>query len=167
MGEYFVFKLLEKHAGPAFGFENWTSELRHKVVEQFSEWRREDPGKEYADFTFTDTSHDLTRWLVEQDVPSAAAWLPEHTTYHVEVKSTRGSCDEAFHMSGLQMAEARRMSIAAAKGYDKHNAIDVYLLFRVYNLANTLDAKLEVRADPWKMINEGDVDVRGWLLSLR
>ena len=166
MGEYFVFKLLENHAGPTFGFLNWTSELRHQIVEEFGEWQREEPDKEYADFTYTDTSHDLTYWLREQGVPGALDWFVERPTYHIEVKSTSGPCDLSFHMSKLQMKEARRMS-SKERAEGENGALDIYLLFRVYNLARAADTRFEIKADPWRLLTEEELDVRGWILSLK
>jgi hypothetical protein len=157
MGECFVFKLLEKHAGPAF-------------VEQFGEWRREDVTKEHADFTYADTDHHLSHWLsdwlAEQGLSGTFDWLVKRPKYHIEVKSTTGSYEEPFQMSSLQMAEARRMSPTENPDTGK-DAIDFYLLFRVYNLSSPADTRFEIRVDPWKLFKKDDLEVKGWLLALK
>ena len=83
-----------------FGPDNWTSELRAQVP-GFAPFR----AQAYADFTYPDSYGQLTRtWFGPE---KAAAWQGRWSRYYIEVKSSRGGVEEAFHMSRFQMATVR------------------------------------------------------------
>lgn len=59
---------------------------------------------DYADFTIVDSNavDKFTDWLVTGGHAEAAEWKGKEITYHIEVKTTTGGCNDAFTMSNNQ-----------------------------------------------------------------
>ena len=59
----------------------------------------------YSDFTVkhSSISRHITGWLIAGGFSIAEKWKHEHVAYHLEVKSTVGTCDEPFIMSPNQV----------------------------------------------------------------
>lgn len=164
-GEFYVFELLKSVAGSEFQIENWTSELRHLARPGVTAWEPDDPDTVYTDFTFNDASHNLTKWLVEQQVEGAKQWLLKRPTYHIEVKSTADTANQPFHMSNSQMAHACQMADTDQDCQD----VDIYLCFRVSELTNTAGLSLTILTNVWKQFTENKLHVQaqgGWVLTL-
>ena len=79
----------------------WTSHSRSRYgLPIFSELERD-----YADFTVRDAHvvQGITNWLMLSGFTEADAWNGRELTYHFEVKTTTGSCEEPFMMSNNQL----------------------------------------------------------------
>jgi hypothetical protein len=87
---YFLEKL------PGFGPDNWTSELRC-----YAPGMTPYEGSSVLDFIYHDNEGILTKlWLGEDKMEE---WRDQWPAYHVEVKGTSGTAQEAFHISRRQL----------------------------------------------------------------
>lgn len=61
--------------------------------------------KDYADFTYPDTTGSLTQILCTRGWDRAEHWLENFSsiTYHLEVKATTEKLEEPFYMSNNQI----------------------------------------------------------------
>lgn len=53
----------------------------------------------YSDFTLRDTAKEFSDLLRDRGDLYSDRWADSNTTFHIEVKSTTGACDEPFYMS--------------------------------------------------------------------
>jgi hypothetical protein len=179
-GENFVADLLLRifKIGPVLGRTNvrindaetkflqriWTSELRHVAKPTLTEWTPE--GKAvHADFTLKGKNGLLRQWLADKVNGEHVEWN-DNTTFHIEVKTTRGVMTNEFHMSELQVKMAKDIAVDS-------EGQAAYLIFRVadmYALKVGREPKLKVIASPWHKYVDDEVDVRipeGWVVRLR
>lgn len=81
----------------------WTSHTSAK----YTDLTFDGDDSQFADFTIRDFSGRFTAWLVERGCEQAESWsrtkIADGITYSIEVKSTYGPHDEAFHMSQNQI----------------------------------------------------------------
>ncbi|KAK4167849.1 hypothetical protein QBC43DRAFT_285162 [Cladorrhinum sp. PSN259] len=115
-GEKYIFELLKRHGIPGWSAQNWTSKFRGREYEAFTDWEGD-----YADFTYPDQEGHM-RGLVA----SQGALLPhwQHgATYHLEVKSTTGNCENMVHVSPDQVRKMRLY---------ENDPLNAYILVRVY-----------------------------------
>lgn len=157
-GELKVFRTLQSIFSGRLSESCWTSELRELAGDEFSRWTPEDPEAVYCDFTVQDVEGCLAAWLAKGGFP-----VPENhgdLTYHIEVKSTAGSCDEPFHMSALQMNRCKELSMASKDW----GGGEVFVIFRLYDLAH--GGGLMVYVDTWSKIIDGSLEREpdGWLV---
>lgn len=63
------------------------------------------PEGKYSDFTIKDrdVSRRITEWLIDGGFALAENWIGENMVYHLEVKTTMGTCDEPFMMTTNQV----------------------------------------------------------------
>jgi hypothetical protein len=157
-GELKVFRTLQNILGGDLNESCWTSELREAAGDEFSRWTPEDLEAVYGDFTVQDVEGRLAAWLVQEGFPIPD--YPGNLTYHIEVKSTAGSCDEPFHMSAIQMSKCKELSVAS----EDWSGQDIFVIFRLYDLAQ--GGGLMVYVDPWTKISEGSLacEPDGWLI---
>ena len=62
--------------------------------------------RDFADFTYIDSTGTLTRLLRENGLEAGEDWLHDLSkpiTYHLEVKATTEECSEPFYMSNNQV----------------------------------------------------------------
>lgn len=81
--------------------ESWTSCSRTYFGHEPFEGSEGD----YSDFTICDPAigSKLTAWLIRNGKSAAKQLLGQTSTYHIEVKTTTGRCDEPFIMSNSQV----------------------------------------------------------------
>ncbi|KAK3712618.1 hypothetical protein LTR37_009061 [Vermiconidia calcicola] len=139
-GEVFVYEWLKKNF--SMPFTGWTSGLRSEHgIEPFDGIE-----SDYVDFTIGEPviSEKITRWLISVGKSEVEIYRGEHVTYHFEVKTTVGRCDEPFSMSNNQVALAREWHDSAS---------DVFVILRVYNL--TSGPKIRPYVDPYELRQSG------------
>lgn len=161
-GELFVYNLLQEILQVDFpGEDCWTSELRSLAGHGFTTWTPVNPDGNYADFTVEDRQGKLTGWLSREHdvVVTTEAQKRTRITYHIEVKSTTGPCDEVFHLSNVQMQMAEAFSLRESRE-------DVFLLFRVFDVDAPAGSRVRVYGDPFAMMQDGRllVQANGWLV---
>lgn len=62
--------------------------------------------KNFSDFTYLDCSGHMKEVLRQAGIKPNAEWSST-TTFHLEVKTTLGSCEEAFFVSQNQLDKVR------------------------------------------------------------
>ncbi len=77
---------------------NWTSKLRSEAGHPRFTQRE----KEFSDFTYHDASESMKEILRQLDAETEAMWSG-NTTYHLEVKTTSGTCNEPCFVSQNQV----------------------------------------------------------------
>lgn len=78
-----------------FNDDCWTSKMRSKRgLPAFT-------GSEscYSDFTLRGMGKEFSEFLRDRGVPYSDRWADSNMTFHLEVKSTTGTCNEPFYMS--------------------------------------------------------------------
>ncbi|KAL9093859.1 MAG: hypothetical protein Q9165_003782 [Trypethelium subeluteriae] len=138
--EHIVYKFLVNR----FNISNdcWTSRSRSLYgLPTFSERERD-----YSEFTVSDSSvtQAITNWLTLSGFTEANAWDGREMTYHLEVKTTTGECNDPFMMSNNQLDLAREW-------HDSLN--DVYIVLRVYKLIS--EPQLRAYVDPFAQMVTG------------
>ena len=83
---------------------HWTSNNRNQAFPDKPAFTGKE--KEHADFTYKDDQGILTRLLMDKGLNNGDELLKNPPTYHLEVKSTKGPCDEPFFMSDNQLKMA-------------------------------------------------------------
>ncbi|KAK6842238.1 hypothetical protein PG987_003098 [Apiospora arundinis] len=125
--------------------DNWTSKLRVEAgIPRFTGQERD-----FADFTYLDSSGQMREMLRDAEMDLHLGWSND-TTYHLEVKSTSGSGDEAFFVSQNQVDMMRRYN---------NDALHAYILVRVSNIENA-DIQLKFYPDPWNLYMNQVLDFR-------
>jgi hypothetical protein len=147
-----VFLFLEEYLSPSFAEENWTSNYRSRALDS----RFSGMEKDYADFTFRDTSEGkLAEYLCSCGFADAENWKQHRPTYHLEVKTTTGSRDDIFFMSNNQVNKARRYTLKTAVIPN-----DIYIVIRVFDLnVETRKGRMHFYLDPWRLSLEGKLNL--------
>ncbi|TDZ34177.1 hypothetical protein C8035_v009625 [Colletotrichum spinosum] len=159
-GEALVNESLKEKLPDWDGNRHWTSHLRaeHGLSEFLGDQSTT------ADFTYTDEAGYMGRWLEGnlEGGPAEAKACVGKITYHIEVKGTIHGKLERFHLSQGQMNMASKWTLKDGK-----TPTDVFLIVRVYNLANpraaqtsSEKAKYVIYVDPWNMIFKGRLKMR-------
>jgi hypothetical protein len=147
-----VFLFLKEYLSPYFTEENWTSNYRSRALDRRFSGRE----KDYADFTFRDTSEGkLAGYLCSCGFADAENWKQHRPTYHLEVKTTTRSRDDIFFMSNNQVNKARRYTL-------KTDVIpnDIYIVIRVFDLnVETRKGRMHFYLDPWRLYLEGKLNL--------
>jgi hypothetical protein len=162
-GELFVFQYLKQLLGPSITYKTWTSAYRNRAFRDprmFQEAGKPDEKfedrkqKHNSDFTYVDHDGRLGQYLSQRG-RHLPRWKDKSgkeipLTFHLEVKSTPGRLDDAFHLSNNQMDLAKKWSLRIP-------LLDVYVVLRVYDLdyENALTAKVMHYVDPWRMVCDG------------
>jgi hypothetical protein len=143
--------------------QHWTSRSRNQMYPNSPFVERE---KDFADFTYPDTSRKLTELLMAHgSLQNASHWLSSPITYHLEVKSTPELFSEPFYISNNQVNkvsipicvslvmdsnsfQARQLTVPWGS-----NSIptDVYVILRVYDLEKDTGPGFTAYVDPWAM----------------
>ncbi|KAB5583474.1 hypothetical protein GE09DRAFT_302768 [Coniochaeta sp. 2T2.1] len=141
LGELFIYKFFERQIGTDnWTYANWTSKSRFEAGHPpFTEMERD-----FSDFTYADTSGSMKELLGQLDAETMAIWS-RNTTYHLEVKTTPGACNEAFFVSQNQVGMMR--------DYDSQPN-NAYILIRVYNIDGEHPG-IKFYANPWKLRGNG------------
>ncbi|TEA13030.1 hypothetical protein C8034_v005273 [Colletotrichum sidae] len=159
-GEALVNESLKENIPDWDGNRHWTSHLR--AEHGLSDFL--DDESTTADFTYTDEAGYMGRWLEGnlEGGPAEAKACVGKITYHIEVKGTIHGKYERFHLSQGQMNMASKWTLRDGK-----TPTDVFLVVRVYNLANpraaqtsSEKAKYVIYVDPWNMIFKGRLKMR-------
>ncbi|TDZ21108.1 hypothetical protein Cob_v005984 [Colletotrichum orbiculare MAFF 240422] len=159
-GEALVNESLKEKIPDWDGNRHWTSHLR--AEHGLSDFL--DDESITADFTYTDEAGYMGRWLegILEGGPAEAKACVGKITYHIEVKGTIHGKYERFHLSQGQMNMASKWTLRDGK-----TPTDVFLIVRVYNLANpraaqtsSEKAKYVIYVDPWNMIFQGRLKMR-------
>jgi hypothetical protein len=165
-GELFVFQYLKQLLGPSITYKTWTSAYRNRAFRDPRMFQAEKEAgkpdekfenrkaKHNSDFTYVDHDGRLGQYFSQRG-RHLPRWKDKSgkeipLTFHLEVKSTPGRLDEAFHLSNNQMDLAKKWSLRIP-------LLDVYVVLRVYDLdyENALTAKVMHYVDPWRMICDG------------
>ncbi|KAN0099174.1 hypothetical protein V8E51_012949 [Hyaloscypha variabilis] len=141
---------------------HWTSRNRNTVYPE-SPFRGNEG--DYADFTYADTHGEFTRLLARHGfIHNVAPWFSSPPTYHLEVKSTTGSCLDPFFMSNNQVEKAQSFS------FDENTIPEnVYVVIRVYNLDRPMTPGFTVYLDPWAMYMKSELRLQaqgGYFVTL-
>ncbi|KAH7013105.1 hypothetical protein EDB80DRAFT_607184 [Ilyonectria destructans] len=133
LGEVFIHKLFENQIS-GWSHEQWTSKLRvENGHPRFTELERN-----FADFTYTDDSGQMKAYFQNAGVDQATRWS-NSTTYHLEVKTTTGSCNQPFFVSQNQVNMMRK--------FDKDPG-NAYILLRVFDVDGDSPG-LKIYPSPW------------------
>ncbi|KIW13179.1 hypothetical protein PV08_08366 [Exophiala spinifera] len=107
-GELYVFELFKAWGVTDFGIDNWQSSIRHHV-NVLPEYAAEAAwhGREQSDIMYEGSCAQLRRLLRKKTIFPCPGWLCSETSstpvnYHIEVKTTSGSCNTPFFISNKQ-----------------------------------------------------------------
>lgn len=92
-----VFEMFAQHIDD-WNFECWTSRLRSEAGHP----RFQGLERDFSDFTYVDASGQMRAMLRDVGIETNAAWS-NATKFHLEVKSTLGSCAEPMFVSQNQV----------------------------------------------------------------
>lgn len=145
LGELFVFEMFAQQIDD-WTFDCWTSRLRSEAGHPRFQGRERD----FSDFTYVDTSDQMRVMLRDAGLHPNAAWS-NATKFHIEVKSTLGSCAEPMFVSQNQVDMMREF----------HGMADnAYILLRVFNLDDGVDVGVKFFDDPWSLYMNGALKFR-------
>ncbi|KAK7728665.1 hypothetical protein SLS63_006526 [Diaporthe eres] len=140
-----VFEMFNKQIDD-WSFECWTSRLRSEAGHRRFQGRERD----FSDFTYVDAFGQMRTTLQDAGVDPNAAWS-NATKFHLEVKSTLGSCAEPMFVSQNQVDKMREFN---------GTADNAYILIRVFDLDEGRNAGIKFFRDPWSLYTDGILDFR-------
>ncbi|KAG8157080.1 hypothetical protein KVR01_013070 [Diaporthe batatas] len=117
--------------------ESWTSRLRSEAGHP----RFQGLERDFSDFTYVDASGQMRALLSDVGIEPHAAWS-NATKFHLEVKSTLGSCAEPIFVSQNQVDKMREFHGTAK---------DAYILLRVFNVEDSKNVGIKFFDDPWSL----------------
>ncbi|KAI9685067.1 MAG: hypothetical protein M1822_005459 [Bathelium mastoideum] len=142
-GEYFVFQVFKA----LFEIDEnaWTSDIRTR----FNFPAMDNFEGDYADITIKeyDSVARFTDWLIAGGHSEATQWKGQDITYHVEVKTTTGQCNEPFSMSNNQVRLVQQWH---------ESPTDVCVLLRVFHF--TLKPEIHCLMDPYALYLAGQLE---------
>ncbi|KZP08811.1 hypothetical protein FIBSPDRAFT_900968 [Athelia psychrophila] len=144
-GEYYIYCVLQKKL-PGFGPDNWTSELRIGVP-GFDAYQ----STSLSDITYADDQGILTDFVYGAE--KKHEWNGRWPTYHLEVKSTTGVCEEPFHMSARQLGIAFNMSVKQSP----EPPTEIFALIRVSSLLDS--PTYTIYPDSHRLLHEGSLRI--------
>ncbi|KAJ3531643.1 hypothetical protein NM208_g6992 [Fusarium decemcellulare] len=142
LGELFIHKMFERHIN-GWSHDYWTSKLR--VENGHPPFKL--PEGQFSDFTYIDHSGQMKVFLQEGGLNLNTEWSSS-TTYHLEVKTTAGSCSEPFFVSQNQVNMMKRFD------NDPNNA---YVLIRVFDI-DADSPGLKFFPSPWSLSLQGSLE---------
>ncbi|KAL9088067.1 MAG: hypothetical protein Q9165_006408 [Trypethelium subeluteriae] len=141
-GEYFLYNVFKA----LFDIDDraWTSNIRT----QYGFPVMDNHESDYADFTIDepDAVGKFTDWLIKSGHSEATKWNTKGITFHIEVKSTTGSCRDAFSMSNNQVDLARQWH---------ESETDICVLLRVFHFSSKPEVQCFV--DPYGLHIDGQL----------
>ncbi|KZP18490.1 hypothetical protein FIBSPDRAFT_1046178 [Athelia psychrophila] len=144
-GEYYIYCVLQEKL-PGFSADNWTSELRARVP-GFDAYQ----SVSLSDITYADDQGILTALVY--GVEKRREWSGRWPTYHLEVKSTTGVCEESFHMSARQLGIAFDMTAKQSL----EPPTEIFALVRVFSLLDS--PTYTIYPDPHCLLHEGSLRI--------
>jgi hypothetical protein len=105
-----TYNFLRSNLPTSFGADCWTSNMRVKNgLPAFTGME-----SSYSDFTLLDTAKEFSTLVLDRDL-HADCWAGNATTFHIEVKSTTGACNEPFYMSYNQQNMVSTLQIFGSR----------------------------------------------------
>ena len=160
-GELFVYEyILEQVMSGRPGNVSWTSELRHLAKPELGKWSPPDKTTFFADITIDDKDGHFRKWLEIQGYVDGNQLPGMSLKFHIEVKSSKGGNDDAFHLSDWQLEAARDMAEFPEDGLDDGRVVaNVFLIWRVTSALGKTPG-WSIIDDFWKKWLEGNIIVR-------
>ncbi|EFW15019.1 hypothetical protein CPSG_08207 [Coccidioides posadasii str. Silveira] len=149
LGELLVSRLLESHLRDAYNPKtDWTSPLRSRAgYAPFN-----DPEGCWTTFTLRDKTSAFTEFLTHRVVEHAGVLAYSHSTYHIEVQTTKGGINEPFQFNSAKLEMCRRFS-----NQQTSPGADVFILVRIFNVETI--PKISFFIDPWILYARGQLEL--------
>jgi hypothetical protein len=108
-------------------------------------------------FTIKDTEGVWTEIIARSGYPEACAWRTRPPTWHIIVKTTRGSLSDEFALTAAQFDKVRKYAVRSQEERYRIPS-DVVLLVRVYNADK--EPQLSIFLDPWELYLAGTLTLK-------
>ncbi|KMU77002.1 hypothetical protein CISG_06237 [Coccidioides immitis RMSCC 3703] len=111
-----------------------------------------DPEECWTTFTLRDKTSAFTEFLTHRVVEHARVLAYSHSTYHIEVQTTKGGINEPFQFDSAKLEMCRRFS-----NQQTSPGADVFILVRIFNVETI--PKISFFIDPWTLYARGQLEL--------